>query len=808
MRYLSLFSGIEAASVAWKNLPGWVPVAFSEIEEFPSAVLAHRYPTVPNLGDMTKVDWAAYHGKVDLVVGGSPCQAFSIAGLRNSLDDDRGNLTLAYARAIHAIRPSWFLWENVPGVLNTKDNAFGCFLASLAGNDAPITSGLKGGKWDNAGLIVGKEYSMAYRILDAQFFGVPQRRRRVFLVGHLGDWKGPAQVLFEPQGVSGNPTKSRKKRKGTPSPAPESPEVGDQPVVQRFQSFGEYKEDDKTGTMKARHTNDNSDLVAFSTHSDGSATEDSKTHTLDSRAKDGPRRNQGGTIILTENPLTQEEIDDEIDHMGFNVAFTQGVLWADLPFEQQLNIQSKAEAYLTKEREAVCFQQNCRDEVRLIGGDGKTAGALISEPGMHGQNFVAIEEPLAFSSKDDGGDAGSVSPTIRAGGHDGSHPNAGVPPAVVFSIMPQNSGKDYKAREVEVTQPLMAGGPVGGNQGGDFVVHTEPIPFDTTQITHPDNGSNPQPGDHCPTLAKGGHPPAVIFQASELRRTGKITLQEVVPTLAADTEKGDNEAIVLTEKPMAFYPNNRQPDRGNYEDQSPALKASPNSHPGVIIPVGIDGEDKVGHTLRANPSHSGDKGDGGMNTSVVVESYDMRGNGDGEKVPTLTGHHAGAISDFSPLVVKDLPDVVGTLNSAHRGIPSTDEVAGGQVLPVIFDPLNSAATKECSTLGVNCGNSTGRSIAFPGGMQVRRLTPVECEKLQGFPPGYTLIPNYTHKVKDAEAEEVASYLGIPYKKGDVLRVTPDGPRYKALGNSMATCCMRFIGERIQAVEDQNEHPKS
>ena len=191
MKYLSVCSGIEAASVAWHPL-GFKPVAFSEIEKFPSAVLAHHYPNTPNLGDMTKCNDWKLNEPIDLLVGGTPCQAFSVAGLRKGLDDPRGNLTLTFLAMARKFRPRWIVWENVPGVLSDKTNAFGALLAGLA----------------------ELGYGCAYRVLDAQFFGVAQRRRRVFVVGYLGDWQRAAAVLFEPESLRGDSAPSRKTREG------------------------------------------------------------------------------------------------------------------------------------------------------------------------------------------------------------------------------------------------------------------------------------------------------------------------------------------------------------------------------------------------------------------------------------------------------------------------------------------------------------------------------------------------------------------------------------------------------------------
>ncbi len=207
MIYGSVCSGIEAATAAWHPL-GWQPAFFSEIEKFPSAVLKHHYPHVPNRGDMTKFkEWP--DAKLDVLVGGTPCQSFSIAGLRKGLDDPRGNLMLTYLAIAARYRPTWLVWENVPGVLSSwtdetdqtgnptgyETNDFDCFLGGLA----------------------ELGYGFAYRILDAQFVGVPQRRRRVFVVGYLGDWRRAAAVLFERHSLSGNTPPSREKRKTAPT---------------------------------------------------------------------------------------------------------------------------------------------------------------------------------------------------------------------------------------------------------------------------------------------------------------------------------------------------------------------------------------------------------------------------------------------------------------------------------------------------------------------------------------------------------------------------------------------------------------
>ena len=188
---------MEAASVAWHPL-GWTPVGFSEIEPFPCAILKHRFPNTTNHGSLTEYkQWPIEPGAIDLLVGGTPCQSFSVAGLRKGLEDPRGNLALVFLGLADKLKPRWIVWENVPGVLSSGNGGrdFGSFLGAL----------------------VELGYGFAYRVLDAQHFGVPQRRRRVFVVACLGDWRAPAEVLLESDCVRRDIKKGRAKGQGVAS---------------------------------------------------------------------------------------------------------------------------------------------------------------------------------------------------------------------------------------------------------------------------------------------------------------------------------------------------------------------------------------------------------------------------------------------------------------------------------------------------------------------------------------------------------------------------------------------------------------
>ena len=498
MRYGSVCSGIEAATAAWHDL-GWKPSFFSEIEAFPRAVLKHHYPDTPLHGDFTTIKGNDYD-PIDLLVGGTPCQSFSIAGLRGGLADDRGNLALEFLRLADRTRPRWLVWENVPGVLSSNGGRdFGSILGGM---------GELG-------------YGWAYRVLDAQYFGVAQRRRRVFVVGYLGDWRRAAAVLFERHSLQGHSPPRREKGQ----------RIADSLTVGANQCSGRPR-----------------DFTEALNHWDG----------------------------------------DQYPHPTLNQSNNAGGVG-----QSNQELFSQRGAYLTSD-----------------------ISHTLNAGGMGRQDY----ETETFVTM----------PTLTSNGdaHSGYRDEHGLIP-ITYSIMPQNSGKDYKAREVNVAQPIMAGGPVGGNQGGDYVV--QPVAF---------------------------HAEA---QADQL------------PSVGRDTSISDS--------------------------------LTTSQHAAVAF--------------------------------------------GGDIARTLSARY-----DSSPCVDRGM-DVVA-FQSSQSGIREVTTHA---------------------TLDANNGSRRHNGVSTMSG--VRRLTPRECERLQGFPDDFSAIP----------------WRGKPAAE------CPDGPRYKALGNSMAVPVMRWIGQRIQMVDN-------
>ncbi len=407
--YGSICSGIEAATVAWEPL-GWKAAWFSEIEAFPSAVLAERWPEVVNLGDMTKIAAAVRAGEVqapDVMVGGTPCQAFSIAGLRNGLADARGQLTLSYVELANAIddkriergeEEAIFVWENVPGVLTSHDNAFGCFLAGLAGESCELEP--SGGKWTHSGCVYGPQRAIAWIVKDAQYFGVAQRRKRVFVVASARKGFDPGQVLFESEGV---------RRDTPPSREPKS-------AVAALTARG-------VGTCGA------DDNQAQAGHIIAECANGDISHTLKAEGFDGSEDGTGRGVPV--------------------IAFGGGNTGGNIDVA----------ACLTARGQRIDFDV----ETFAVHGtqDPDSNRELAHTLGRnHGQENACI----AFSYKDHGADASEdLSPTLRAGNSDNSNANSGQPPAIAYAFKP---GQGAKARGIgfaEEQSPTLTSASSGTN---------------------------------------------------------------------------------------------------------------------------------------------------------------------------------------------------------------------------------------------------------------------------------------------------------------------------------------------------------
>ncbi|XHE12415.1 DNA cytosine methyltransferase [Agrobacterium deltaense] len=438
LRYLSVCSGIEAATVAWSPL-NWKAVAFSEIEKFPSAVLKHHYPDVPNLGDFTKIDTKTL-GRVDVLAGGTPCQAFSVAGLRQSLADARGNLSLEFVRLAHELAANNGLrnivWENVVGVLSTKDNAFGCFLAGLVGaDDAVIPSEKpaygksnkhwkwrKGGRyavlnddgektgefevrepwhalsWPRHGMVSGPKGRAAWAVKDAQFFGVAQRRRRVLVVADFGNGADPAAVLFEPEGVLRYPPPSREEGKDV-APTISARTKGGGGLGTDFDLDG--------GLIEAAHP-----LMAK-----GNSSHDATKETYVPEIARCVATREGSSQDYETTTMVAVCVTGDVAH-------TLKAEGADA-----------SEDGTGRGTPIVAFVQNSRDEVRLMNGDGQIVGALAAEPGAKQQCYLA--QSVAIRGRDGGATAelgGEVATALRASQGGGDKPH------VLVDGLPETAG--------------------------------------------------------------------------------------------------------------------------------------------------------------------------------------------------------------------------------------------------------------------------------------------------------------------------------------------------------------------------------
>jgi DNA (cytosine-5)-methyltransferase 1 len=368
MRFGSVCSGIEAASVAWEPL-GWRAAWLSEIEKFPSELLAQRYPGVKNLGDMRFIAEKIRRGSIEapeIIVGGTPCQAFSVAGLRNSLDDSRGQLTLKFVELVNAVDEaraairlgaSVIVWENVPGVLSAKHNAFGCFLAGLAGEDEPLEP--PGEKWTDAGCVFGPQRAVAWRCLDAQYFGLAQRRKRVFVIASAREGFDPTKVLFEFDGLRRDSAPSREAGQDVAGTLASRTGAGGFPGTD--ESLSGYLQP-VSGALMARM----------------------------GRGFNGQEAEASQLIVVhgTQDPLAN-------DNLAFPLGTNRGqenAVCVTGPITHALTAEGfdASEDGAGRGNPIVAFAENSRAEVRLEGGDGQIVGALSTGGGKPGQGMPTI----------------------------------------------------------------------------------------------------------------------------------------------------------------------------------------------------------------------------------------------------------------------------------------------------------------------------------------------------------------------------------------------------------------------------------
>ncbi|MGU9749770.1 DNA cytosine methyltransferase [Pseudomonas aeruginosa] len=455
--FCTMCSGIEAPSVALEPI-GFRARWFAEIEPFPSAVLAHHYPSVPNHGDMTKLIRRILTGAIEappLAIAGTPCQAFSVAGWREGLTDPRGALTIKFVETIDAIdlvrtrrsEPECIAWwENVPGVLSDKENAFGCFLGALVGESEELQP--PGGKWKDAGCVYGPKRTAAWRVLDAQYFGLAQRRRRVFVIASARAGFDPCEVLFEREGM----------RRDTPPRRGEGQDIaGHAPFGTALQCGCGYLFDLSLGQWGCPNCEgDEGPAVEVMTGVPAFGGENQSRSLFQAGALTAHGvRNDFASETFCVAPavagtLRSSDGGSDVDHAAAN-HLVAGTLQANGKAAGSATQQDAESGLLVvhgtqdpdvlaniahplgrnhgQENAVFAFAENSRSEVRLEGGDGQIVGTLSAGGGKPGQGQPCI----AFSCKDHGADAGEISPTLRAMGHGASHANAGGQVAVCIT---------------------------------------------------------------------------------------------------------------------------------------------------------------------------------------------------------------------------------------------------------------------------------------------------------------------------------------------------------------------------------------
>lgn len=754
IKFLSVCAGIEAASEAWKDLL-FAPAGFCEIEPFPCCVLAHRHGAsrplhmldpgepglppeevarrnnaiaavahlperglVPNLGDMSRFkDWPTDLidlADVDLLVGGTPCQAFSVAGLRRSLEDARGSLSLTYIKLLDYIDekrnllgrpPALCLWENVPGVLNTADNAFGCFLGGLAGADGAVEPPNPEWGWPNAGFVAGPTRTVAWRILDAQHFGVAQRRRRVFVVASARKGFLASSVLFESEGVRRDLAPSR--RQGEPGSPGAARGAGADGGAGEAGGSGRARDGDLAGTLTAQDTPaaGQDALGGIVPHVPEVA------GTLD-RGVPARGGNKGYMDQLVTGPLTTKRPGDRGSRAGATdglIPHTAGTLCAA----------------------------------------GKAAGSATLQDAMQG-NLIPVAER-------------EINETVTAKWSKGS------------------------------------GGPAGDECGNLVTMKKE----DEVKAFPWQSALDPigKPGDISPTLIKN-QTIAVAIQPGQSAQNGTHFTEELSPTLSAETDRGDNETLISYGAPVETTGHQGDHVVGD-GDVAACLSAQGGNNgggPGQILhthkgepqlfsamPMNSGRDFKVRPVEVAQPVMAAGPGQGDQGGDVVLTPPDAQ-------AINVRGREGGAQAEVSDLA---------SLRAADGGSSRSHVHTPGET-PVVDMGGGKGQGRTSADVSPTLNTTAGGHAAQPGGAgHVRRLTPVECERLQGFPDNHTLIPGDHRPRQGPDRDATIAYLieshGLSLHDAETLTDCPDGPRYKACGNSMCTKVMKFLGQRIQMV---------
>jgi len=731
VKFGSVCSGIEAASVAWEPI-GWKAAWFAEIEPFPSAVLAHRFPEVENLGDMTAIAKRVLTGSIaapDVLTGGTPCQAFSVAGMREGLNDPRGALTIKFvelADAIDHVRAqrgeaaSIVIWENVPGVLSDKGNAFGCFLGALAGEDCELQP--SGKRWTDAGCVYGPKRAIAWRVLDAQYFGLAQRRRRVFVVASAREGFDPASVLFEREGV----------RRDTP------PRRGE-------------GQDAAAGTLRSTQGGSDVDharaghLIAFGGN------------------------NQAGPIdVATACRAKGGTGHGDFESETFVVAGT-------------LQANGKAAGSAT--------QQDAESGLLVVHGT-QDPDVRLDQAHTLGRNNGMENALLAFSCKDHGEDAGQISPTLRAIGHGGSHANAGGQVAVCVT---GDIAHTLKAEGFDASED-------GTGRGQPIV----PVAF--TQNSRSEVRQINGDGQIVGALAAeaGAQQQNYLSVGSAVRRLTPTECERLQGfpeirktfTMSVSFDGGADEC-------SGHQKSSARAEAKSLRSQSNALHAEESE----FLSCASTAERSLSADLESSSEH--------VLVSVLIDSerQHLQIRSAGKLLLSVSTaeqsewcHIPISRADFAQLIARmhmfeEIATHAGgeaeqqsTICSTHRQSGNVRaQLSGREIGELVNDAERfTSDLRDCLKFTTSAVEQSSQSYDLSRKTLFSCVAAVIC----------SCIPGQIQSGSSFEIsiETVAGWTLIPWR-GKPAEECPDGPRYKAIGNSWAVPVARWVGERVQrAVE--------